>query len=268
MSLWTNKPSLHVCIATPARSGWFSGETRRSHLALQRLLLENKIECTFPDLKGEALLPLARNTLASSALHRNYYSHLCLWDDDVGMAPQHLLEMLRLDKPVVAVACPRKEIRWENVRAALRRNPATAADRLAGCSGTTTINFADASSKVVDFAQPLSVLEVGAGLMLIQMRVLQEMAASCLQDEWYYDRSAGARGQRIYDFFPLKLDKQARCYVNEDYAFCRRWRAMGGEVLVLPWIKATHTGNHVYTGNLLDTLECLMERVEDAGAAD
>lgn len=43
-------------------------------------------------------------------------------------------------------------------------------------------------------------------------------------------------------------------YLAEDYAFCRRWRDIGGKVFVDPLCKLGHLGQHMYRGNLAESL--------------
>ena len=46
----------------------------------------------------------------------------------------------------------------------------------------------------------------------------------------------------LYDYFPLGF--QNGVYTSEDYAFCRRWRAIGGQVWADLTVRLTHYGNH------------------------
>jgi hypothetical protein len=45
-----------------------------------------------------------------------------------------------------------------------------------------------------------------------------------------------------------------RRYLSEDYAFCRRWRDMGGKVWVDLNCKLTHMGQHLFGGDLAESL--------------
>ena len=52
---------------------------------------------------------------------------------------------------------------------------------------------------------------------------------------------------------PLKGD--SRRYLSEDFAFCRRWRDMGGKVYVDLNSKLQHAGQHLYRGDLIESLK-------------
>jgi hypothetical protein len=42
---------------------------------------------------------------------------------------------------------------------------------------------------------------------------------------------------------------------SEDFAFCRRWRDMGGKVYVDLNSKLQHAGQHLYRGDLIESLK-------------
>jgi hypothetical protein len=45
------------------------------------------------------------------------------------------------------------------------------------------------------------------------------------------------------------LDREKGLYLPEDYTFCNRWRAMGGEIWVDVRSKFTHVGAFEYHGD-------------------
>jgi hypothetical protein len=45
------------------------------------------------------------------------------------------------------------------------------------------------------------------------------------------------------------LDRDQGLYLPEDYTFCNRWRAMGGEIWVDVRSKFTHVGAYSYDGD-------------------
>ena len=51
-----------------------------------------------------------------------------------------------------------------------------------------------------------------------------------------------------YDFFNMGSLGSSK-WTTEDYAFCDRWREIGGQLWVYPDIEFTHTGNKSFTGN-------------------
>ena len=59
--------------------------------------------------------------------------------------------------------------------------------------------------------------------------------------------------QFLYDFFGMFVWDGV--LLNEDVAFCRRWRDLGGQIWCDPDIDLHHHGSKVYTGRLRDTMQ-------------
>lgn len=72
--------------------------------------------------------------------------------------------------------------------------------------------------------------EVPTGFMRIKRKVLEEMRA---------------KGTRPWQFFDVMATKEDD-YLSEDYAFCRRWQALGGIVHLDTKASLTHQGNKLY----------------------
>jgi hypothetical protein len=49
--------------------------------------------------------------------------------------------------------------------------------------------------------------------------------------------------------FDTSLDPEQGLYLPEDYTFCRRWRAMGGEIWVDVFSKFKHVGSFAHEGD-------------------
>jgi hypothetical protein len=45
------------------------------------------------------------------------------------------------------------------------------------------------------------------------------------------------------------IDQETGVYLSEDYAFCKRWRALGGEIWLDLQSKLNHSGSYTYRGN-------------------
>jgi hypothetical protein len=56
-----------------------------------------------------------------------------------------------------------------------------------------------------------------------------------------------------YQFFDTMVDETGR-YLSEDYAFCRRWQAIGGKIHADMNSCLTHHGQYLYQGNLFESL--------------
>jgi hypothetical protein len=55
-------------------------------------------------------------------------------------------------------------------------------------------------------------------------------------------------------FFDCMTDPDSGRYLSEDYAFCRRWRDIGGKIWVDLDCKVGHLGQHMFRGDLAESL--------------
>jgi hypothetical protein len=62
--------------------------------------------------------------------------------------------------------------------------------------------------------------------------------------------SASPNQYALFDtmIVPKDRDPETRHYLSEDYAFCRRWRSLGGRVWLDTRGKLTHIGTHEFEG--------------------
>ena len=54
--------------------------------------------------------------------------------------------------------------------------------------------------------------------------------------------------------FDTMVEPETGQYLSEDYAFCRRWRDLGGEIWADFEARLTHVGHATYTGSLMQAL--------------
>ncbi|HEX7885182.1 MAG TPA: hypothetical protein VF474_04330, partial [Phenylobacterium sp.] len=54
--------------------------------------------------------------------------------------------------------------------------------------------------------------------------------------------------------FDTMIEPETGQYLSEDYAFCRRWRDLGGDIWADFEARLTHVGHAAYTGSLMQAL--------------
>jgi len=82
------------------------------------------------------------------------------------------------------------------------------------------------------------------GFTLIRREVFERMRDAA-PDAWY---EQGAERVKCWDWFTRI--REGREHYGEDYSFCRRWRALGGQLWIDPNITLVHHGLHGWRGNL------------------
>lgn len=86
--------------------------------------------------------------------------------------------------------------------------------------------------------------------MLIQRHVLEKMRDHYRDSLNYVNDVKGylksIKPENCVGLFETMIEPESRRYLSEDYAFCRRWRDMGGQVHACMRHQLSHTGAHEF----------------------
>jgi len=168
---------------------------------------------------------LARSHILSEFI-RSRHTHLLMVDDDMTWEFQALQRLFYANKPLVAVAGPKK--RYPLVFAAshvdTKGNPLP-----------LLIENESAASEVTS---------VGAAFMLIRRDCAEKMRDAYPELEYL-----AGDGKISWGLFVQMV--QDRAYMPEDFSFCQRWRNIGGHVYICPDVPLGHIGAHEFKGDLL-----------------
>jgi hypothetical protein len=239
-----------ILIATPCYGGLVTDYYLMSLLNLTRLLDARAIPFDFRTVSN-SLITLARNNFASDVLHDAGFSHLLFIDADLGFDPNALLRYLAFDKDVVCGVYPLKRLDTAALRGSTAASDAVA--EAASYLYSSTISFRADNQPQDGFLRA----EYGAtGFMLINRRVIETMAQAYPALRYQSDHAvaavhavepATARDFRYAFFDTMIADGQS---LPEDYSFCKRWRALGGEIWIDLESRFSHVGTHVFRGDL------------------
>jgi hypothetical protein len=247
-----------VFIATPMYGGMAHGMYIKSCLDLQSTLGKYGIETKFSFLFNESLITRARNYLVDEFL-RSGYTHLLFIDSDVHYNPEDVVALLALDKDVIGGPYPKKSINWGNVAEAARKHPNMNPRELEKLVGEYVFNVVKGTSQF-QVTEPLEVMEIGTGYMLVKRHVFDKMAVQYPNIRYKPDHVGQSNfdGSRyIHAYFDTVIDSKDSItgggtdrYLSEDYMFCQMWRKMGGEIWLCPWMKTQHIGTYAFTGDM------------------
>jgi hypothetical protein len=167
--------------------------------------------------------------------------------------------MLALDKDVIGGPYPKKSINWGNVAQAARNHPNMAPKELETLVGEYVFNVVK-GTKQFQVTDPLEVLEIGTGFMMVKRDVFVRMEKEYPMIRYKPDHVGQANfdGSRyIHAYFDTVIDSAdsitgggSERYLSEDYMFCQMWRKMGGQIYLCPWMKTQHIGTYAFTGNM------------------
>ena len=166
---------------------------------------------------------------------------------------------MALDKDVIGGPYPKKSINWNNIAQAARTRPDMPASELESLVGDYVFNVVKGTQQFT-VTEPLEVLEIGTGYMMIKRHVFGELEKAFPQLRYRPDHVGQANfdGSRyIHAYFDTIIDTADSAtgggtdrYLSEDYMFCQLWRKIGGQIYLCPWMKTQHIGTYPFTGNL------------------
>ena len=245
-------------VATPMYGGMAHGMYVKASLDLQAIMSKYGVETRFSFLFNESLITRARNYLVDEFL-RSDCTHLLFIDSDVHYNPQDVVALLALDKDVIGGPYPKKAINWNNIALAARKHPDLAPQELENLVGDYVFNVVKGTQQF-SVTEPLEVLEIGTGYMMVKREVFPIMEEKYPQLRYKPDHVGQAHfdGSRyIHAYFDTVIDTLdsatgggSERYLSEDYMFCQLWRKAGGSIFLCPWMKTQHIGTYPFTGNL------------------
>lgn len=242
---------MHVTIATPMYGGQCSGAFAKSLINTMITLSSQGIRVSFIDLYNESLITRARNTLTHMFLNSESDALLFI-DADQTFRAYDVLRMINADKDVIGAPVPMKNINWDKVRQAALAGK----ENLERFSGFYNVNLlpGTAENQKILLNEPLEVLYVGTGMMMIKRQVFEKLADSV--QEYNYDGTPMPvenimPGQtKIKNFWAT--DVVGGRLLSEDYNFCSMWRNAGGSIHVDLLAKVNHLGTYAFSGDFID----------------
>lgn len=247
-----------VFIATPMYGGMAHGLYVKSCLDTQAFLAQHGVETRFSYLFNESLITRARNYLVDEFLRAENFTHLLFIDSDIHFNPQDVLTLLALDKDIIGGPYPKKSINWGNVHNAMKKNPNIPASDLEGVVGEFVFNPV-AGTKQFSVLEPLEVLEIGTGFMMVKREVFSKWEKAFPQYRYKPDHNGHKMfdGSRyIHAYFDTIIDRgpdapgDSERYLSEDYFFCQMARKIGIKIWICPWMRTQHIGTYAFTGDL------------------
>lgn len=271
-------------VATPMYGGQNVGMYMKACLDLQGICMQYGIEIRFSFLFNESLITRARNYLVDEFL-RSGYTHLLFIDSDIHFDPNDVLALIALNKDVVGAPYPKKSINWRNIATAMARNPTITPGELDALTGDYVFNPIP-GTKQFKVTEPLEVMEIGTGYMLIKREVFDKFREAYPKLNYkpdhvgqanfdgsryihaYFDTvidngytfddvhalmEKAAKGDNVQEEFTklLEIEKNAsHRYLSEDYMFCQYARKIGVQIWLCPWMKTQHVGTYAFTGNM------------------
>lgn len=237
-------------VSTPCYGGVCLQAYAESMLRLQRACAVNGFQMMLDTTENESLVHRARNLAVARFMQKTQATHFLFIDADIHFDPESVVRLIRSGHPVSCAAYPKKCVMWDNVENYIKSGKE--GRDLARVASSLVLNFKYQKTQITDgFAE---VLDGPTGFMLIHRDVFKKLEdkypeLNCVNDHQNRDFD------KYHACFDCMIDPDTRRYLSEDYAFCRRWQKMGGQIFVDCMTVLGHVGNIRFQGVLEERLK-------------
>nr|WP_321986638.1 hypothetical protein [uncultured Lichenicoccus sp.] len=237
----------HLFLATPCYGGVVTQGYMQSVIGVMRRAAQDGYDVTLGLLGQDALITRSRNTLLAHFMALPHATHILFIDSDISFEPTLVHALLAAGKPFCAASYPLKTLYWDaDAAERLRRGepPETVGLRYVGelCVGTEAER--DGALATASYA--------GTGFMLIARTVIEQMIQAFPETGYRtihsYRENKTDQNFRPFALFECMIDPATNTYLSEDFAFCRRWRSLGGKVWLDTRSSLIHTGPSDFAG--------------------
>ena len=241
---------IHLVVATPCFGGQVSSIYASSIFQLQRAVrAKSNIDLKVLMRDGDALITRARANLVTMFLDDPAATHLLFVDADIGFTPDQVFRLIESGADVVAGVYPIKRVNWDKAKRALQSNPSKAPS--AALDYVLELDDPDQVVVVNGFTR---VRYAGTGFLMIRRHVLERMcehpAYASLQFFREHSADALAGSPNRFALFECMIDSNTGTYLSEDFAFCKRWTDLGGDIWADLESRLDHVGPSVFNGDI------------------
>lgn len=205
-----SQPAFHLFVATPCYGGMVHQGYMRSVIELLQTGPALGVRVSVEIQGYDSLITRSRNTLVAKFLNTPGATHLRFVDADIAFEAEQIVRMLRFGEDVVAGVCPLKMICWDE--AALER------------------------------------VRSGAAHETAPLRYVGYPAFPGTRYSAVHTGPVPDNRPNQFALFDCMIEPATGHYLSEDYAFCRRWRSIGGRIWLDTRGRLTHAGPHEFSG--------------------
>jgi len=236
-----------IVVGTPCFGGLVSQDYTLSLLNLSLAAPSLGFDVAVVMLGNDALITRGRSAIVARFLDNPSTTHLLFVDADITFTVEQVMRMLKFDKDFVAGLYPAKIIDWNQLAERFGHSE----ERLdeAGLAYVGALCEGAEEKRENNFARGTY---AGTGFQLIKRGVFERMIKAYPETKYKalhaFPRPAQA-SPHLYALFDCMIDAETGVYLSEDFAFCRRWRAIGGEIWLDLESRLNHSGSYTYRGN-------------------
>lgn len=214
----------HIHIGIPCYGGMVSEPTMTSLLKFVLIAQQLGVHWSLDTMVNESLIPRGRNNLMAKMMSNEKATHFMFIDADIRFSAENIFQMIAYEKDVIGGLYPKKTIPTSYV-----------------------INMLPQTKIQGDI---FTVDTLGTGFLLFKKHVYEKLIAAYPETKYVDDVGMGKQYEpMMYAIFDCKIDEKGH-YLSEDWLFCRRWQAIGGEIWAHSKTLLNHVGHYEYLGDL------------------
>jgi hypothetical protein len=197
---------------------------------------------------SDALITRARQNVVAHFLGVEAATHLLFVDADIGFEPEQAFRLMDFSAAMTAGIYPIKRMDWAKIAASVQAGRAP----IESASLTYTVEFEN--ERPADVRDGfVRVSYAGTGFLMIRRDALLAMMdhypeLRYTRDHKPDDELSGSPWRCA--LFNCMIDEETGTYLSEDFSFCRRWTAMGGEIWADTRSRLTHIGAVNFAGDV------------------
>ena len=214
----------HLHIGMPCYGGNVSEPTMTSLLRFILMAQQVGLNWSLDTMVNESLVTRARNNLMAKMMTNASATHFMFIDADIRFQPESILQMMACDKDVIGGLYPKKALPVNYV-----------------------INLKRETKVQGDI---FTVDTMGTGFLMFKRDVYVKLCAAHPETKYVDDVGLGKQYEpTMYSIFDVAIDERGH-YLSEDWQFCRRWAALGGEIWAHGKVLLNHIGHYEFVGDL------------------
>lgn len=209
-----------VYIGTPCYGGVVLAAFAQAMVDLAAELASRGVQMVWARTHSESLVHRARDTITASFMADPEASHLIWIDADIAFEAKDVVRLMLHDVDIIGGLYPKKKYPVETV--------------VHGLEG----------GAVNEVSGAVEVAVIGTGFLCTKRVVYERIRAATPELAYQAAEDEARIAPWRHHYWPCPVEDGVLW--SEDYALCRRWRAMGGQVWADPAIRLTHIGAHEF----------------------
>jgi hypothetical protein len=215
---------VHLHLGIPCYGGMVSEPTMTSFLRFVLMAQQVGLNWSLDTMVNESLITRGRNNLMAKMMTNKQATHFMFIDADIRFQPESIFQMIAYDKDVIGGLYPKKAL---------------------------PINYVINLKPTVTVQGDIYTVDtMGTGFLLFKRHVYEKLIAAHPESKYVDDIGLGKQYEpMMYAIFDCVIDERGH-YLSEDWTFCRRWQAIGGEIWAHSKTLLNHVGHYEFAGDI------------------